>query len=251
MLGHQIIQLQLSDGPAKLKAKLRSLLVPNFFASTQFMPANLKTQFNFLDLDSNDLRNIHPDELRTKFSAVKNQVAQHSSVYPWHLLSLVSHFKLQVKSLVEELEDGKPQTYNFSNALIANELVKLKSYAIYPKNDDVYVEYKIKNNQELQLPLTNLSIKNTDETSVLVFKHQEKEIIHLHSTSVMIHFIKFILQTANGIKVADILLNLKVPTINDLLETTKSFENLKTTQTALLKESEELIANILRTEVSR
>ena len=251
MLGHQIIQLQLSDGPAKLKAKLRSLLVPNFFASTQFMPANLKTQFNFLDLDSNDLRNIHPDELRAKFSAVKNQVAQHSSVYPWHLLSLVSHFKLQVKSLVEELEDGKPQTYNFSNALIANELVKLKSYAIYPKNDDVYVEYKIKNNQELQLPLTNLSIKHTDETSVLVFKHQEKEIIHLHSTSVMIHFIKFILQTANGIKVADILLNLKVPTINDLLETTKSFENLKTTQTALLKESEELIANILRTEVSR
>jgi len=101
------------------------------------------------------------------------------------------------------------------------------------------------------LPLTSLSIKNTDETSVLVFKHQEKEIIHLHSTSVMIHFIKFILQTANGIKVADILLNLKVPTINDLLETTKSFENLKTTQTALLKESEELIANILRTEVSR
>ena len=109
----------------------------------------------------------------------------------------------------------------------------------------------IKNNTELQLPLTSLSIKHTDETSILIFKHQEKEIIHLHSTSVMIHFIKFILQTANGIKVADILLNLKVPTINDLLETTKSFENLKATKTVLLKESEELIANILRTEISR
>ena len=178
-------------------------------------------------------------------------MAQHSSVYPWHVLSLVSHFKLQVKSLVEELEEARPQTYNFSNALISNELVKLKSYAIYPKNDDVYVEYKINNNHELQLPLTSMAIKNTDETSVLIFKHQEKEIIHLHSTTVMIHFIKFILQTANGIKISDILLNLKVPTINDLLEITKSFEDLKATKTVLLKESEELIANILRTEISK
>ncbi len=251
MLGHQIVQLQLSDGPAKLKAKLRSLMVPNFFASTQFMPENLKTLFYFLDLDSKDLKNFHPDELRRQFSIVKKLVAQHSSAYPWHILSLVSHFKIQVKSLVEELEEARPQTYNFSNALISNELVKLKSYAIYPKNDDVYVEYKINNNHELQLPLTNLSIKHTDETSVLIFKHQEKEIIHLHSTSIMIHFVKFILQTANGIKVSDILLNLKVPTINDLLEITKSFEDLKTTKTVLLKESEELIANILRTEISK
>jgi hypothetical protein len=251
MLGHQIIQLQLSDGPAKLKAKLRSLLVPNFFASTQFMPANLKSKFDFLDLDSNELRNFHPDELRSKFSTVKNNIAEHSKVYPWHLLSLVSHFKLQVKSLVEELEDGKPQTYNFNNSLISSELVKLKSFAIYPKNEDVYVEYKIKNNQELQLPLTSMKILTTDDTSVLVFKSQDKDIIHLHSSAVMIHFIKFILQTANGIKIADILLNLKVPTIKDLNKTTKSFENLKITQTALLKESEELIANILRSEVSR
>ena len=63
MLGHQIVQLQLSDGPAKLKAKLRSLMVPNFFASTQFMPENLKTLFTFLDLESNDLKYFHPVDL--------------------------------------------------------------------------------------------------------------------------------------------------------------------------------------------
>ena len=86
---------------------------------------------------------------------------------------------------------------------------------------------------------------------MLILKFQEKDIIHLHSTPVMIHFIKFILQNATGVKIADILLNLKVPKASDLILTTKSFENIKTTKLALLKETEELIAVILRTEVSR
>lgn len=251
MLGHQIIQLQLSDGPAKLKAKLRSLLVPHFFAATHFMPELIKKQFDLLDLESSDLKNHHPEVLMNKFLETKKNVQVHSKEFPWHLLSLISHFKLQIKSLIEELEDGRPQSFNFSNSLISSELMKLKTNAIYPKNDDIYVEYKIRNNQELQLPLTSLVIKNSDDTAILIFKFQDKEIIHLHSSMIMIHFIKFILQSANGIRISDILLNLKVPTIKDLTHTTKSFENLKEIQVALLKESEELIANILRTEVSR
>lgn len=251
VLGHQIIQLQLSDGTTKIKAKLKSLMVPNFFASTQFMPANVKSHFNMLDLEAAELKNLHPDDLKARFINVKNHLQTQGKVFPWHLLSLLSHFKLQMKSLVEELELGKPQNFNFSNSLISDELVKLKTHSIYPKNDDVYVEFKIKNNQDLQLPLSNLTIKNTEDTSMLIFKFQDKEIIHLHSSAVMIHFIKFILQNAVGVKVSDILLNLKVPTAADLVQTTKSFENLKTTKLALLKETEELIAEILRTEVSR
>lgn len=251
MLGHQIIQLQLCDGPAKLKAKLRSLLVPNFFASTHFMPDHVKTHFDVLDLEANELVNLHPEDLKKKFSRMKENIQVYANEFPWHILCLVAHFKLQMKGIVQELEDGKPQSYNFSNTFITNELVKLKTQAIYPKNEDVYVEYKIKNNLELQLPMTSMMIKNTEDTSVLIFKSHDKDIIHLHSTPVMIHFIKFILQSANGIKISDILLNLKVPSLKDLNETTKSFEDLKGFKIALLKDSEELIAGILRTEVSR
>jgi hypothetical protein len=251
MLGHQIIQLQLCDGPTKLKAKLRSLLVPSFFASTHFMPDNIKSHFNVLDLEATELVNFHPEDLRKKFNTMKDKVQTYANEFPWHILCLVAHFKLQMNGLVQEIEAGKPQSYNFSNTLISNELVKLKTNAIYPKNDDVYVEYKIKNNQELQLPMTSMVIKNTDETSILIFKHQDRDVIHLHSNPVMIHFIKFILQSASGIKVSDILLNLKVPSIKDLNETTKRFEDLKAFKMALLKDSEELIAGILRTEISR
>jgi hypothetical protein len=67
----------------------------------------------------------------------------------------------------------------------------------------------------------------------------------------MIHFIKYILQGATGIKIADILLNLRIPSAHDLEVATNKFEELKSTKTALLKDTEELIASILRTEVSR
>jgi hypothetical protein len=67
----------------------------------------------------------------------------------------------------------------------------------------------------------------------------------------MNHFIKFVLQNATGIKIADILLNLKVPTLKDLESTTKNFEQLRESKTLLLKNTEELIAQILRTEISR
>ncbi|TDP53504.1 hypothetical protein C8D79_2148 [Bacteriovorax stolpii] len=251
MLGHQIIQLQLSDGPTKLKAKLRSLLVPSFFAKAHFMPERTKHAFSLLDLEAREIKNLHPLDLKQRFEVLKGQLAREAAEYPWHLLSLLSHFKLQMKSLVEELEDGKPQSFNFGNSLISSELVKLKTYAIYPKNDDVYVEYKIKSNQDLQLPLSSLHIKTTDDSTVLIFKFQDKDIIHLHANAPMIHFIKFILQGAVGIKIADILLNLRIPSSHDLEMATNKFEDLKSTKIALLKDTEELIAGILRTEVSR
>ncbi len=250
-LGHQIIQLQLSDGVTKLKAKLKSLMVPSFLASTQQMPAAIKNQFSLLEFESEQLKNLHPDEARSKFSKMSELFKTYSEDYPWHLLSLLSHFKLQVKSLLEVLEGGKPQNFNFANSLISTELMRLRSTSIYPKNEDIYVDYIIKNHNELQLPLSSLSIRNNEDASVLVFKHLDKEIIHLHSSPIMIHFIKFILQQAVGVKVSDILLNLKVPSTQDLLESTKKFEELKSCKQDLLLSTEALIATLLRNEVSR
>jgi hypothetical protein len=135
--------------------------------------------------------------------------------------------------------------------MITDALVKLKTFAIYPNNPDVYIDYKIKTHQELQLPLTSLLLKNEGEVSILVFKFQEKEIVHLHSSATMNNFIKFILQNANGVKIADILLNLKVPTIQELEAVTNNVEQLKLSKALLLKETEDLISHILRTQIAK
>lgn len=250
-LGHQIVQLQLSDGPTKLKAKLRALLVPSFFSRKAFMPQNLKEKFNLLDLELNELRNLHPEELKNQFSTLKENFYQQVEQYPWHLLSLLSHFKLILQSEVAELEAGSLKNFNFMNPMISNALVKLKTHAIYPKNQDVFVDYKIKNSSDLQLPLTSTLIKNSEDESVLILKFQEKEILHLHSSQLMNHFIKFILQNATGIKISDLLLSLKVPAIKDLEAVTNQFNDLKKTKEELLAQTCDLISYILRTEISR
>lgn len=251
VLGHQIIQLQLSDGPTKLKAKLKSLLIPSFFAKTQMMSPAVKEQFALLDFDARELKIQHPDDLQAQFAKVKNSFESYAEIYPWHLLGLLSHFKLQIHETLDDLDINKSSSLNFNNPLITEALVKLKTSAIYPNNPDVYIDYKIKTHQELQLPLTSLHIKNVGEESVLEFKNQDKDIVHLHTSSTMNHFIKFILQNAMGVKIADILLNLKVPTIKELEAVTSNVEQIKISKSDLLKETEDLISKILRSQISK
>lgn len=251
ILGHQIIQLQLSDGPTKLKAKLKSLLIPSFFANTTMMPQEVKALFSLLDYNAKELKAHHPYDLQAKFEKINSAFNLHAEVYPWHILGLLSHFKLQVLATLEDFELNKPNSLNFHNPMISEALVKLKTNAIYPNNPDVYIDYKIKTHQELQLPLTSLQIKTEGEECILIFKFQNQEIIHLHSNATMNHFIKFILQNAMGVKIADILLNLKVPSINDLTAVTTNVEQIKASKSLLLSNSEELISRILRTQISK
>jgi hypothetical protein len=251
ILGNQIIQLQLSDGPAKLKAKLKSLLIPTFFAKTVMMPVEIKNHFALLDFDARELKTQHPLELQASFDKIQASFSKYSEQYPWHILGLLSHFKLQLNETLEDFEANKPNSLNFNNPLITEALVKLKTHAIYPNNPDVFIDYKIKTHQELQLPLTSIQIKTEGEESVLAFKFQEKEIINLHSSVIMNHFIKFILQNATGVKVADLLLNLKIPTIQELEAVTNNIEQIKASKSLLLRDTEDLISKLLRTQISK
>lgn len=252
LVGHQIIQMHLSDGPAKLKAKLKSLLVPSFFASTQFLPDRVKTQFSILDYDASTIKSIHPEMIKEQFQTMTQAYQQYVNEYPWHILGLLSHFKLQIQYLLEELSEGKNQRYNFNNGLISNKLIKLKTYPIYPKNDDVFVEFKIKGHLDLKLPLTSIQLQSDDnnkESCTLILKNNEECILNLHSSPIMGHFIKFILQNAIGVKISDILLNLKIPMFHELEETCKYFEQIKNCNESLLTKTEHLITSALKTEL--
>jgi hypothetical protein len=249
-LGHQIIQMQLSDGPTKLKAKLKALLIPNFFSKTQFMPAATQQAFALLDSNTSDLKSHHPFELQSLFEKIKQPFAENLEQYPWHLLGLLSHFKIQIKATLDDFGINKANAVNFNNALISEGLVKLKTNAIYPNNPDVYIDYKIKTHEELQFPLTSVVLKNEGEDSILIFKCHDKDIIHLHAASLMNHFIKFILQNATGMKIADILVNLRIPTLVELSNVTSNVEQIKIAKELLLKETEELISQLLRNQIS-
>ena len=250
-LGYQIIQLQLSDGAAKLKAKLKSLLVPSFFASTSMIPTERRNQLSLLELDYETIKNLHPTELTFQFQKVKDRTNDVLLVYPWHSLTLLSHFKLQFKNLADEYEDNKSSMYNFHHPLISQELIKLKTHAVYPKNSDIFVEFRVNDSKDLQLKLTSFNLKNQDDISIIVCKNHDKEIVYFHTTKTLAHFIKFILQSAIDVKIADILLNLKVPNSSDLESALLKYEEMKKAYTNIQTETEKLISQLLRNEISK
>ncbi len=250
-IGHQIIQLHLSDGPTKLKAKLKSLLVPSFFANNQLMPNEFLPHFDLLNSQSDIFQNQHPDQLMDNFAKIKHSVEKYSDGYAWHILSLLSSFKIQILSSIDEYSVHKITETNFSNPLITQELLKLKTLPIYPNNADVFIDYKIKTHQELQLPLTSLQLVQDGDITALILKHNDKDIVHLNAAVKMNQFIKFILLKAYGVKIADILINLKVPCATEIDEVTKNVELINNCKLHLLNETEDLIAMILKNQISR
>jgi hypothetical protein len=53
------------------------------------------------------------------------------------------------------------------------------------------------------------------------------------------------------VKIADILLNLKVPTSVELETALLKYEEMKTTYTSIQQETEKLISQLLRNEISK
>ena len=189
--------MQLVDGPLKLKSKLKSLLIPRFFAETQYAPEELSKDFVMLEWEPKKLNQQHPLTLRTQFENASSTIAEVSNKYPWHLLGLLSHFKLNLQSTHMHFNSQKLEPHYFSNPLISEALMKLKNYAIYPKNQDIYIEINVKNPSELHMPLSNVQLVRDEDEYRLLLKFQDTTIVTFHTTLLMNQFLKFILSSIN------------------------------------------------------
>jgi hypothetical protein len=250
-IGFQIIQMQLSDdGPIKLKGKLKSLLIPSFFAQMQFMPKDYLSHFKLLEKESNEILKLHPNDLNKLFSEIEFNFNNIKSQYPWHLLGLLSMFKLNLMSTMTQIETGKIEECQFSNPMMTEKLISLKTFNIYPKNKDVFVNIDTKMPSELHLPLTSMQVKHEEDNDILILKSNDKNIISLYSNNNMIQFIKFILQNANGAKIADILTALRIPTIEELENVLSNFELVKDNKNTIISKTELMISKLLLEQIS-
>lgn len=250
-IGNQIIQMQLSDGPAKLKGKLRSLLIPSFFAKTQFIPDSEKVSLNFLEIHQDQLLTLDPAVLNKKISDIESKILDLKAQYPWHLLGLLSHFKLSLKNSISEIDDNKVEEFQFSNPIVSSELVKLKTFPIYPKNEDIYLDIVAKNPSEVKEALSSLHIKNEDDTYSLILKANEKDVVCLYCNQTMSQFLKFILNKGIGYKISDILIGLQVPKASELEDVVSKYKIVKESKTQILAKTERLISQIFTEQISR
>lgn len=249
-IGHQIIQMQLVDGPLKLKSKLKSLLIPRFFAETHYAPEELNNKFSMLEWEPMKLNQQHPTTLKNKFNEVSDLINLAALKYPWHVLGLLSHFKLNLQSTHMHFNCNKLEPHYFSNMLISEALVKLKTAAIYPKNQDIFVEINAKNPSELHMPLSGLQLVRDEDEYRLVLKFQDASIVTFHTSALMNHFLKFILNNAIGMKISDILINLKAPSEQELAKIIEEFELINNVKEELVSRTNALILQTLRNQIS-
>ena len=250
-LGQQIIALQLSDGPTKIKGKVKSLLIPAFFTETHFMNSNEALSFSLLEKEAHELLKLHPDDLNVYFSHVETKSQLLKKKYPWHLLGLLSQFKIQLNNSLSLDSNQINNDEVFSNPLVIQKLLSLKSQVIYPRHDDLYVDILAKSPSDLHSQLTHFSLETkSDEDLMLTLFSGQKSIVAFYSHPKMLKFIKFILQNATGAKISDILLGLRIPKLTELEATLKEFEQIRENENHLLERTQKIIQQIFIEQVS-
>ncbi len=250
-IGHQVIQLQLSDVQSKLKAKLKSLLIPKFFLQTNFISTHDLGFLDFFISDKSALLSYSPKDLELYFSRAIQKSELHQKEYAWHILGLLSFFNVNISNLVTDGFGNFPNRLNFNNPLILEPLLKLKTSTIYPKNNDVYLEFLISSPNELHNQLTSLVQKTeNDETATLTLKYGNKDILVLHSKASMIGFLKFILESALGHKISDIITTVQIPDLNELDNIIKNYSGLEETFLDLKNKTEQHIEKLLNASIN-
>lgn len=249
-IGHQVVQLQLSDVQSKLKAKLKSLLIPRFFLQTKVIPTPDLGVLQFYVTEKESLLSKAPENVARDFERAMRRAEVFQTDYPWHVLGLLSYFNVTVSNILSEGFEKSLNKYNFTNPLILSPLLQLKTESIYPKNNDVYIEFVTASTQELHGPLTSIVHKvESEESATLTLKSNKNDIVVMHSRPTMIAFLKFILDSGMGHKISDVVTTLKVPSLVEMENILSNYSVLETTLSDIKTKNEHFISSLLNSSI--
>lgn len=244
-LGKQIIQICLSGGSAKLKGKLRSLLVPSFFGQGFDLQNTEFAASPFLTVDKSSLLREHPKSLRKTIAVELERLEKLKTESIWGYLSILAHLKINLKIAVEELNDKANDSLAFNNPLICKELMNLKTYSVYP-NDEVYTEILIDQKNDLDKPVTR-SVFCQEETAHLKIFNEGTCLLKFHADPEILQFIDFIIQKAKGHSFLKVLQNLTIPKSSELKTILAQYDEVRGT----LNHSLDYINDLLKKEITK
>ncbi len=254
-VGKQVTNLTFTGGHNLVKGSLSKFLVPKFLTETEPLPDHLRSAFRILDLNEAQLLEATPKEIQRTFSHI-DQLTR--DLFPRHaceILSRFSSFERTLQGLIWKMEDVRlGQKVSFVNPVIQSQLVATATKPLYPKNDDVFIEFvegTVPSDIHLTLTETQQVLTNDGELRLfsLELMHQRKTVVRLHAEESMILFIQFVLTHAAGVPISKLLRAVHVPALQDLkniIDTTKDF---KTTYEELLGQVQGAIMNAMRLNV--
>ena len=245
-LGRQVIQISLQGGMKKSKAKLKSLLIPNIFAH----PVESKEEGHFLHLTSDQIRSLHPEQITCQWRECKEKLLKER--IPPHLqIHLLSHFKHQIMGAMSDsvLTDNK---VDFNNELIKKPLLRLKYFPIYPKSEDVYIEFLTGDSQDLQKTCEDFAVVDEGENGAFLtlMTAQQEAKIRLHSDLNYLKFVHYVLSSAKGRSFAFLIRNLRLPGLDDFKEVLRNYEMMDDCLRDVLDDVQECLGQIITRQIT-
>ena len=225
-LGRQVVQLSLQGGMKKSKAKLKSLLIPNIFAHPVEDMGVFKDKGHFIHSKSEKIRQFHPDQIIHEWRQCQKILTSKDALSFRCKMHLLAHFKHQIINAMSgaTLVESK---IDFNNDIIKKPLLNLKYYSIYPKSDDIYIEFLTGNREDLQGICDGFLLALDEEgegASLTLVTKQKEAVVRFHSEPSYLEFVNYIFSSAKGRSFAFLIKNLRLPRLDDFQEVLRNYE---------------------------
>jgi hypothetical protein len=250
-MGHQVIQLSLSGGTTKLKPKLKSLLIPSFFKENSLPPENLEQCLSPLKLTRDQILSMDPKEFSKITYNMDSWVLSMGEKYPWYVSGLLSHFKFNVDEVINTMK-GKQisgNIFDFQNPLIIEKLIGLKSYSLFPRNEDAFLDFNISSNQDIHLPLSDVKAGQEGSNHFLALISEDDVIVKIYSDEDLLKFAKFILVSGIGRPISQLLTKIKLPRVTEFKKVLSEYSELSSEIEAVKTNTQSLLSQIIKNQI--
>lgn len=255
-VGKQVTNLTFTGGPNLVKGSLSKFLVPKFLTETEPLPQHLKSGFQILEMNEEQLLEATPRDILRAYNHIDQITKDLFPRYACEILSRFSNFERTLQTLIWKMDDVRfGQKVSFANPLIQAQLVNRPTRPLYPDNNDVFIEFvegTVPGDIHLTLCETQVKVSHEGDLKLysLELVHQKRVIVRLHADESMILFVQFLLNHAIDIPMSKIMKAVNVPSSEDIkkiIETTKDF---KVNYEELLGLVQKSITNAMRLHVS-
>lgn len=250
-MGHQVIQLSLSGGMTKLKPKLRALLIPSFFKENIQPPGHLDDCLEPVKMSKEQILSLHPGEVNKLADGMESWLLPLAEKFPWYVSGLLSHFKFQIEEAHKAIKGNEfsGKKIDFKNPLIIEKLIQLKSHSLFPRNEDAFLDFNISSNQDIHLPLFETKLGQDGENYYLALSSEEDVIVKIYSDENLLKFAEFILRSAKGRPISQLLTQIKLPRVEEFKKIMSVYEGLGQNIDEVSRKSQFLLAEIIKKQI--
>ena len=162
-----------------------------------------------LNIKAEEMKSIHPVELKDSILNSFLLSKTLSNRHPWHVLGLLANFRIQLDNLISQQHLSKSAMIDYRNPLILEPLLKLRSYPILPENENLFLKFHVNDMDGLKNPLERVKlIKDQDRHDLLQLFHGEEVLVEIYSEKNFLQFIEFVMNSALGTSIQSVLQSL-------------------------------------------